>query len=366
MNTNRIFIGQFLPQKMMVNYKLSQAANNFCFKIIELNIFNRCLSVPPLNVKDGFDFYSEDHIIRYYTCRIFPHITFFKYLNLLFENIFSFFFIIKMREDNVWFYNVYKGNMLLFYLLYFFSKKRIYVLLADYNPERASRFTRKLIVTALNKCKGIISLSSRCSDLNSNVLSIPGILFENQLRKDSRIFKRTKRFLLSGTLNENTGLYLAIEVFKNLSEYTLIISGFLSDIVRKEVESSIKDYSNIILLDFIEDYNNYLKLLDSVDFVLSFRDEKKLVNKYNFPSKILEALSLNIPVLSTMYYSELKDIIYFIADYDKDSIITTIRDLYRPENEIQIEKASDNYDKLNTYYTSGAWINAFEMVEKLN
>jgi len=366
MDNNRIFIGQFLPQKLMIDYSLSQAANNFCYKIIELRVFKNCISIPPLNVKDHLDFYSEGHSIRYYTCRIFPHTGILKYLNLFCENISLYFIVKRKKGDNVWFYNVYKGNVLLFYLLHLFSKKKLYVLLADYNPERASGFFQKLIIVALKKCRGIISLSSRCSELNSNFLSIPGILNENQIRQKPRPFNKTKKILLSGTLNENTGLFLAIDAFQHLPEYTLILSGNISNEVRNQIDPIVKKYSNIILMDFIEDYNEYLKLLNSVDFVLSLRNEQKSVNKYNFPSKILESLSFNIPVLSTIKYPELNDIKYFVADYSVEDLINAIHKLYNNDSYEQVLVASDNYEKLKTYYTSNAWIQAFDTIEKMN
>lgn len=363
MTNNRIFIGQFLPQQLMVKYNLSQAANNFCYKIMALNSFDSCLSVPPLNVVDKIHFYSDDKTIMYYTYRLFPHKRVFKYVNSLIENISCYFKMLGSRKNVIWFYNIYKGNVLLAYLLLYFSRKRVYVLLADYNPSRASGVMQKLIVNALKKSKGIISLSARCSEINKNFMSIPGILMDNKLAKQPRPFSNTKRFLLSGTLNENTGLYMAIDVFKKIPDYTLVLSGSLSDDEKKEVQNLIKDYPNIILSGYLKDYNDYLKLLKSVDFVLSLRDENKAVNKYNFPSKILEALSMNIPVLSTMVYPELKDIPYFTSDYDVDSIVAKIMDLYTPQMQKMVLKASDNYEKLSRYYTQEAWDKAFYISE---
>ena len=230
-------------------------------------------------------------------------------------------------------------------------------------PSQFLQLMQKLIVNALKKSKGIISLSARCSEINKNFMSIPGILMDNKLAKQPRPFSNTKRFLLSGTLDENTGLYMAIDVFKKIPDYTLVLSGSLSDDKKKEVQNLIKDYPNIILSGYLEDYNDYLKLLKSVDFVLSLRDENKAVNKYNFPSKILEALSMNIPVLSTMVYPELKDIPYFTSDYDVDSIVAKIMDLYTPQMQKMVLKASDNYEKLSRYYTQEAWDKAFYISE---
>lgn len=360
----RFFIGQFLPQNLMVKYGLSQAANNFCYKIISLNCFDSFLSIPPLNVKDSIKFHEKENTIKFYTFRFFPHYGIIRYINLFFENIICYFKILKSSNVNIWFYNVYKGNILFYYLLKFFSNKKVFILLADYNPYRSSYIMDKLIIYAIKKSNGIISLSSRCSDFNNNFLAIPGILNKNSLRKDYRPFKNTKRFILSGTLNENTGLFLAIEVFKELPEFTLILSGYISDSLKNKVLSLIEGYNNIILMEFINDYKEYLNILDSVDFVLSLRDEKRVVNKYNFPSKILESLSMNIPVLSTMYYPELKEISYFYSKYEKNSVINKIKDLYNDKE--QIVNASDNYISLLKYFTEEAWISAFNQIENYN
>lgn len=355
---DRIFLGQFLPQDLIAKYGLSQAANNFCFKIVGLDSFSYCLSIPPLNVEDEIRITAD--IVDYYTFRMFPHRSVLKLFNLIFENIICYYKILKRREKKVWFYNVYKGNILAYYLLRLFSTKEIYVLLADYNPERMLFVFRKLIINALKSSKGIISLSERCSELNENFISIPGILNEQKLVKEKRPFKRFKRCLLSGTLNKNTGLDLAVEVFKRIPEVNLVLLGKIEN---NNSIVGIDNNSNIRFLNYLESYDEYLKLLNSVDFILSFRNPDAEVNKYNFPSKILEALSFNIPVISTMSYPELKDIAYFPVKYDVDTIVAFIRSLYGVAKDTEIENASDNFTKLRSYYTQRAWKNAIELIE---
>ena len=193
-------------------------------------------------------------------------------------------------------------------------------------------------------------------------MSIPGIIPSIKIQKKKGVL-HSNAFLLSGTLNENTGLGLAIEVFKQLPTVQLYMTGILSIDKKQEIEGIEKQCPNIHYLGFMENYQDYLNLLSSVDYVLSLRNPKSPVNTYNFPSKILETLAYNKIVISTIKYPELKGINYIISKYDVNELVTLIKDILSSKMDDKINSCLDNSSILSQIVTEQAWIKAFEKIE---
>lgn len=360
---NSIYISQHVPDELVAKYELSQAANNFCKNIVDLDYFSICLSIPPSNVDNKFKpFIDANSHVEYHVCRVFPHKGLFRIVNCILDNLWIYYRLLCLKEHKVWWYNIYSGNLIAYLLSRFLSKNKNFVLLADYNPNRYNNILGKFILSSLKSANGIISLSARCSNVNKNFMSIPGIIPSIKIQKKKGVL-HSNAFLLSGTLNENTGLGLAIEVFKQLPTVQLYMTGILSIDKKQEIEGIEKQCPNIHYLGFMENYQDYLNLLSSVDYVLSLRNPKSPVNTYNFPSKILETLAYNKIVISTIKYPELKGINYIISKYDVNELVTLIKDILSSKMDDKINSCLDNSSILSQIVTEQAWIKAFEKIE---
>lgn len=355
----QIFITQVVPKSEVSRLNLSQAANNFCFRIAEACDCHH-ISIVPISVNKDLNYNIKD-CCRYFQVRKFTHKGPTKWINSIIENIFVFKYVRKRPENSVWLYNIIIPNILLFYLLKFLTKKHVFVLLADYNPKRYPWIVRKLILTSLQQCDGIISLSGRCKVKGQQILNIPGIFPQKEMCRFSGKFYGNHKFLLSGTINKNTGLNLALEAFKEVKSAELYISGA----VGPNDLALIKQYEikchNIHYLGLFPTYSDYLNLLNEVDFVLSLRNPNEEVNLYNFPSKIIEALAHNKPIISTIEYMELRGINYFTCDYSVSALSKLIQDLLNMDVN-KMKPYLDNYEQLSKRFSESAWNAGFEKI----
>jgi glycosyltransferase involved in cell wall biosynthesis len=117
---------------------------------------------------------------------------------------------------------------------------------------------------------------------------------------------------------------------------------------------------NIKCSVFIDYYIEYCEILNQTDFILSFRDPDATVNFYNFPSKILEALSLNIPVISTVKYPELEGVNYLYVEYDVNSIVRLIKEIVKGEVEI----LNNSIEMIENAFSEKVWITKFNKLER--
>ena len=51
---NSLFISQNVPNTLVKKYNVSQAANNFCLHINELEYFSHHVAIPPANIDQKF------------------------------------------------------------------------------------------------------------------------------------------------------------------------------------------------------------------------------------------------------------------------------------------------------------------------
>jgi len=307
----RTFICQVVPKQLTSKLNVSQAANNFCFNLIDANCFSSVLSLVPINIIDKI----KGNDIDYIQYRGFSsHKGLFKLLNSVIE---SFVLAKKVKKSkNIWFYNVTPHNFLSILILKFLYKKKNFLILADYTPSKKFFSIQRFIKIFIEKnVSGIISLSGRVEFSNKNMLNLAGIVPLNKIY-DIKLSKSIKKeFLFSGRLEDSTGWSLAIEVFSKLPDCTLIITGHLS----KDKIEEISKYKNIKYLGLLS-YDEYLKLLNKIPFNLNLRNPSFDKNLNNFPSKILEAFSYNRIVLSTFKYNELNGFKYFYCKYDSSSL----------------------------------------------
>lgn len=348
----RLFICNIVPNKLVVELKAPQAANNFCFNLIRNNCFDYTFSIVPPSYNNP-KIKSEDGI-KYFHGTMYKKgllgVLHYVYLNIKCA-------IEARKADRVWFYNICKANIICYIILRFLFGKRIYVILLDYTPNNRKSSLQYYLPYLYRKSFGVISLSERTTIHNKNMQYKAGIIESSQIKDiDDKLPARKLRFLFSGNLDIHTGFFLAVEVFKELPEWDLYISGNGNVNVNDFVA-----YPNIHYLGYLP-YSEYLKLYDEVDICLSFRNPDYTENDNNFPSKILEYFSQGKVVLSTINYPELKDFHYFCCNYSKREIIKTINKIISLQNN-ELRHYRNNRKALLNNFSVESWREAFEKAE---
>lgn len=359
---NSIYISNQTSVEILKKYQISQAAFNFNNHINSLEYFSYHYGIPTTDV--GVDFkpyYDKDAKVEYYGVRLFRHDGLGRTFNILLENIGLYLKVIKRKEKNVWFYNLWTNTLILYLLIRFFSFKKTYILLADYNPHRSNPIVDKFILWCHQKARAILSLSARCSETNKRFYSIPGIIPEKVINKERGTLTGNHNFLFSGAISKDNGINMVLDVFSEVPEANVTITG----IGGEDVKEKCLRYPNINCLGYLENYEDYLRILSNADYLLSWRDPSKSVNHYNFPSKILETLAGNrTAVISTIKYEELDGVNYLYEDFDKDKLVVLVRGIVAGKYDDQTSRCLDNSNMLIEKYSEKAWINAFEKIEK--
>lgn len=361
---NSIYISDVVPRHLVKQLNASQASSNFNTHINQLGYFSHHFALPPINVGRGYKCFKEESTgIEYYAYRKFTHKGIFRMLNCFMENLWLFRRVKRLSEQNVWFYNISKINCYAYWLLRIFSKKKLFVLLADYNPNRNKGLYGKMILSGMRHADGIISLTSRCGELNDNFTCIAGIIPQRKIVRDCGTLKEERIFMISGALTKTTGVDLALRVFSNIPESKLVISGKGDEEIVAMCEEYSNKYANIQYFGFFEDYNDFVRLLDSADFILSFRNPELPVNWYNFPSKILESLAIGKIVISTQEYPELEGVNYISLPYSEDALVKEIRSIANEDYSERFQACKNNSKVLSESFTENAWLSAFNRIE---
>ncbi len=350
----RLYVFQSLPNNLIERFDVSQAAANFCFALIDNNCFDKSLSLVPINVSESIKNRCSYKGVIFIQYRVFPHWKILKFLNNFVENI----VIVKnaLKAKNIWFYNITTTNLISIILLKYLFFKRVYAIIADYNPPSNRFSSENLICWMINKMKGVISLSARTDIQNRNHVSLAGIIPSYKVNKFN-IDLNNRKFLFSGILNNVNGIDMAIDIFSNIPEAELIITGKDNGIYEK-----IRGYKNIIFLGFLSK-DEYERILENITFCLSFRDPNLPENTNNFPSKTLEYLSQGKIVISTIEYPELASLKYFYVPFTKEDIKLLVQDLLKMPSE-KLMSFCNNQMEVGAYFSESKWKSMISFIEQ--
>lgn len=357
-----LFISQLSSQEIIQKYKCSQAAFNFCCGIVSTRYFRSVFSIIPTQVVEKLpQRYNEVENIQ---VRFFPHkINIFRFLNTFFETVICVWR--SLSFEKIWFYNVNKHLLFTFLILKFLFRKKVFVILADFDEKADSVFSAAWwCAFSIRHADGCISLSSRgIFGGQKNTAVIPGIIRqgENTTQVHSRPF--SKKALFSGSLVKAWGIDLAIDVFSALPDWDLYISGVLSDKDKKFYGRKIKPYVNIHYLGFLP-FDKYLSLLGEIDCCLSLRDPAAFQNQNNFPSKILEFLSNGKEVISTIQYPELVGVDYTSVAFDKDALTMALCAIENLSEEERFARREKNKGWLLSHVSGSAWCATLRKIEE--
>ena len=356
----RIFITQILPERYILQYKLSIAACNFSLNLINGGCFNKVYSILGSNVggKIDDDAYNDSRFeLIYYTfLRVRGRTA--KILASFVEQ-WKIFRLIPLNSS-VWFYNATTINFILYFLLRLFKRSvQINIIQLDFTPSKKIISKSQLSLYVINNSHGNIRLSNWPLFTNLNSIILPGVV---PITKETypRIEHLNNSFLLSGALYENIAqTSMVLDAFSTLSNCELHITGVIDD------ESKLKDYSsqfhNIIWHGQVS-YKEYLNILHSCTFLLSTRDENYPENQCNFPSKIIEALLHNRVVISTIEYQQISGILYYRVNSEKNSFIKRIIELLNMSDSDILKYANQGL-QIERLYNTEVWKNSMEQIE---
>lgn len=349
-----VFIGQFVSEEeALKNPGFSLAANNYQQKFIDITRPKLAISIVPIFIhkKISYNYIYEPVIFVHNYTSIRIKVLYLIYKTLL-DNINVFILIKQSSIRHIWFYNLTKSNFLSILFLKFFSKKKLFVIIADYDSGN-SLFT-KLSNMLLKKIDGAIVLNSNITIIKNKQI-LPGILFAKDIIPPS---KKTlsKNILFSGSLGETTGFEFVLEFFSKYPEYELFVSGSAYNYSEKEFENIINTYSVFSNIHFLGNltYAKYLKVLDSCDIALSLRDSQDVQHDYNFPSKIMEYLSRNKIVISTKSYKDINESILFISERNERVLKNTLDKIFKLSMQELQALRTNIYNEMKQNFTEDA------------
>lgn len=348
----RIFITHILPKDKIIKYKLSIAACNFSYNLIDGRVFDKVFSTLPTYVCGQLDDVEMDGLV-YSSWRKRPLLKRFAPIReciALYRKI--------SRGSKVWFYNVSILNAFLIILLKLFKRDvGVYVIILDYTP--TTNIVERLFLWLANHADGDIRLANSPLFTNKNSVCLPGVT--PTADPDAPMQHATNReFLLSGVLNERIAmLSMVLRVFSQMPQLTLHVTG---EIHQKDLLEQYKNCPNIIFYGQLP-YEDYLQIFHHVSFQLSTRNPKCPENECNFPSKIMEALLHNRIVISTIHYEQLDGIHYFKAEADETNFMNDIMRISEMTEQELMPYA--NQGRLVSHrFNAGVWKDTMERIEK--
>lgn len=340
-----MFICHVVPNEFTKKLHASQAGNNFCWKLINGNCFNMAISIVPISYNIKSCLYDNVlHLSSYGRNKLLSYVKLFKtQLDVALH---------ARLYDRIWFYNIWYLDFITYIICRVILKKQVYVIFADNTPTKRILSFENLFFYLIGKANGVISLSGRTNLIHNNNVVLPGIIEE--YRDEHPVTSEPFNVLFSGTITDYTGAELLQRLIESDYGFELYVSGINNSNI------DFSKYPNVHYLGFTS-YEDYLTLLSSANVCLSLRDPKYPENQNNFPSKILEYLSYNKVVLSTMDYPELEGWEYVVCDYELDSLLeklSIIKETYSDYSHLKnkervsnlcIESWKDNIKKIETY-----------------
>lgn len=357
----RIFVCPMVPDAVLYKYGMSVAANNFCRRLTQGNMFDAVYTYLTPNVtslngaadyEPGNEIFFSGFMRGNRLLRKFAFIA---------ENI-AMFCRIKSC-DAVWFYNMPYTVLILFIMLRLLKpKSSLYLILLDHTPmhQGLHGLYNKLVVYCYNHFDGIIALSPFPELTKDNQSCLPGVV---SLDDPSwpKIDSVDKEFLISGALNDNIAmLSTLLNVFAALPDFKLNITGKAPDPALIKLYTA--RFSNIIYHGMV-DYNKYQQILHNTPFLLSTRNPRAAENQCNFPSKIIEALLHNRIIISTIHYPQIEGIKYFEIGSDAESMRLGLQYIASLSQNELLSYANQN-EKVKSRFNTDVWRKCMEQIEQ--
>lgn len=359
-----IFIGQFVSLKeSLTNINYSQASNLYHIKFLKLIKPKLAISIIPFFINKNHNFKLPDHSVNFINNPIPKVNIYYKIKRLLKDTHQTLRLINKSNIKDIWLYNITIANLLIVFYLLLFTRKRLFVLVADYSFSKTNIVTL-LVNIAIKHCHGTIVWNSKIP--HKNRLILPDIL-DSEVIKLNTSSKIKPLILFSGSLGKTTGFEFALEFFSKYQDYELIITGKPYHYSEAEFNKLISDYvtpnDNIKYYGLL-DLKKYYEVLTKVDIALSLRDPLVTQHDGNFPSKILEYLSFGKFVVSTKKYSDIDSQIYFYSEPDFISLNNTLSEILKLKSKDLLSLRKYIYDNLLENHTEKNLKKAIQLISK--
>lgn len=350
----RYFIVNIVPRDLVVKYKISTAALNFCECLINAKIFDKTYSILPTNIS-RYDDKTKCEGYDVVTSRMRGDNKLMRFAASFWEQVLLFFKI--KSQSNVWLYNLTILNVLLVILLKVFKPSvKIYTIVLDFTPEAKEN---RILLPILNKSNGIIKLADSPLFTVANSICLPGVV-DTTTTQERIEFPLTKDFIVGGNIKEQIVMIsMLLDVFSKMPEYTLHISGIAQK--PELIQKYATQYPNIKYYGFAP-YNEYLKVLKKCPFILSTRDPKEERNQCNFPSKIMEGLLYNKIIISTIHYPQLDGLNYFEVPSDSQGFAESLR-LITSLTDEELSKYANQADKVKEMFSTDIWRKQIQKIE---
>ena len=270
----------------------------------------------PNNIETDFLFLKQNKLLDYfasYKCHILPNLNKLKHQ------------LIKESYDKVVYYN---SKAVYSFLL---NLKKNNLLEADLIEIYHSDFRWSDSLSSLRSREAISKIirvsDNLCNDIEGDFglktvpVSIDVSLYEKKETPLSQLPKfntHDKIFGLVARLSPEKNINYAIDLFKRLKKYKLIIigDGPLRSAISERLEK--EGINNVELLGYKENVNEYYNIMDA--FILTSKSE-------GTPISIIEAMAYNLPIFTTdvgeikSSFNELDEINYLSSNLEDDLVL---------------------------------------------
>lgn len=314
--TNKVKACDYLKDK-----RLSQAGLNYQDKLSEFLNPELELSLVPAFL--DYNYESDEGSKHIFVNTIPRKGRFFRFIRYITDSIKLLCLTHSSREKSILIYNLDIHNLLFVLLNTTFSRKKNYIVVADYivHKYQIAKFVFDFVY---NKVDGVIVLNDKIC-INKNTEFLPGLIRTRDIVKSNQALT-VNNAIFSGSLGKTTGFELCLEAFSKLADITLNVTGKPYHYSEDEFNHIIDNYGRFRNINFygLVGFEKYESILNGSEIAFSLRDPEDIEHDYNFPSKILEYLASGKFVISSKKYPFIPDGILFYCDFNSDSLVNAV------------------------------------------
>ncbi len=231
------------------------------------------------------------------------------------------------------------------------------------------RTNKKLIIYFLRSFSGSITLSNKLAAYympNKPSISFIGFLpnippLKPNFHKSSEI-----NFTYAGGLTSNYGVEDLIDIFKSLEESSCKLSICGRGELEEYCTKTSRSHSNINYLGFLNK-EQIASLYSNTDIFINPRPLNKTLVDYSFPSKLVEYLSQNKPIITSKVPNipqELNKCFIYIDTADKEEVKKLIYSITLKNINLYKEKYSKNKETYYNYFKSVDFMSFYKHILK--
>mgnify|MGYP003290193952 CR=1 FL=1 len=219
------------------------------------------------------------------------------------------------------------------------------------NLSNSSKLISKHLIKLVSSFDGYLSLTQGL--VNVFNYSLPSYVFEGLVteEKEGKKDPITNYFYFAGSLYERYGVKALVDAYHESNlKYKLLIAG--SGPLDKYIEKLEEEDYRILYLSQLNKEKNIAYMRNAIANI-NPRPLNKKMDSESVPSKLLEYLSLGIPVISTKYdklYGPFKDDVTWIDGNDKEAIIKALESYDVDMQEEHLKKAASARRKVFEFY----------------